>query len=745
MSTKNAKYVRRLIISYSILLFVILIMGVYLYNISIDNVSDEIRNQNKFILEKTINDMDTSFKTMDVLSSQIVANSNITKLANKKDNSENSFYLLAYHALEELSVYVFTESILPIKDYYIYLEQSDYIISLSQFTSTDLYYKGIRNYYSNKYEDWLNMLNDNSLYRQFISIDPFKTYSDSTYLYMLPLTEYSLKKVPAVICFDIDYESLEGIFSESNFYETGYLYVTDKNDNPVFTIKGDKAKDIESELLTTLSYNKGFSKYNTATGAMFVTNSSSKFNQWNYYLVQPDDVSLYSLKHYRNIFIAIIVFALFIEVIMIFFLSKTNIKKITQLGNELVDTQSRQKTLQKLVEVQKPIIMNTYLSRIIKGGISNEKELEYARQYLNITTSDSKFSVLFMVAYVGQYELYVNNSAVIGPDRQNYKDIIHNAISKIFAEPAGIICSNEKEFSILLSSPKDESSFDSTSKARDSFSALHDYLLANHSIWTYAGLGDWHTGLMITWKSFQQASQSISYVTKRNTFCSNSSIEKENTGFYYPIELTSQLTNFITAGNESQVLEIFEIIRHENMEERSLPINMMIYLLSDIRNTLHKIRFTIKNTEESAQSLKTIDTLFDQHMSLKLFEDLAISLCKLFDNKSCTNKVISTIRTYIDDNYQDPSVCLSKISDEFSISESYFSYLFKEEIGENFSGYVERKRMKHAMELITNSEINVCNIFKEVGYNNSHTFRRVFKKNYGISPKDARSQLKNEQ
>lgn len=742
MNTKDSSFVRRLIISYSVLLIVVLIMGVYLYSISIQNVGNEIRHQNKIMLDKTVNDLDTSFRTMDVLASQVASNSNITQLANKENNEDNSFYLLAYHAKEELSVYVFTESILPIKNYYIYLKQSGYILSFSQFSDTQLYYKGIKSYYSDKYEDWLSLMNNSNLYRHFISIDPFKTYSDSTYLYMLPLTEYTLKDVPSVICYEIDYDRLKGIFNELNYYESGYLCVTDDAGNIVFTVEGSQAGEINADFLANITFTNGFANYSNLGENFIVTGSSSEYNDWNYYLVQPEDASLYSLKQYRNIFIAIIVFGVLLELLVIFFLSKSNIKKFTQLGNELTDTQTRQKTLQKLVEVQKPIIMDTYLTKIMNGSISNQEELDYAQQYVNITTDNRKFSVLYMVAYVNQYELHVDNSAVTGPDNLDYKEIIQNAISEFFKESAGVISTNEKEFAILLSSPEEENSDITTANIEKVFSALHQHLLDEFSIWTFAGLGDWNKGLMITWKSFQQANQSVSYATKRTTFRYYANIEKETTGFYYPIELTTQLTNFITNGNKSQVLEIFEILRHENMEVRSLPINMVKYLLSDIRNTLYKIRFTLKVSEENEKDLNSIDVLFDQHMSLKLCEDLAVNLCKLFDNKSSGNKLIATIKDYIDGNYQDPSLCLSKISDEFSISESYFSYLFKEEIGENFSSYLELRRMEQAMDLLAHTDMNISNVCLEVGYNNSHSFRRVFKKIYGMSPKDARSQAK---
>jgi len=243
---------------------------------------------------------------------------------------------------------------------------------------------------------------------------------------------------------------------------------------------------------------------------------------------------------------------------------------------------------------------------------------------------------------------------------------------------------------------------------------------------------------MVTWKSYQQANEVVNYATKDHIVKSYACIKRDMNVFYYPMELAGQLTNFITIGNESQVLEIFKVIRHENMEEQSQSVNMMKCLFSDIKNTLFKIRFTIQSDEKNKDELKAIDAMFEEHMSLKLCEDIALSLCRLYGNKCSRSQLITNIKKYILDNYNDPSLCLNKISDEFLISESYFSYLFKEETGENFSTYLERIRMEQAVQLIKESDINISNLYQEIGYNNSNTFRRAFKKIYGISPKTMR-------
>jgi AraC-like DNA-binding protein len=713
-------------------------MGGYLYNISVKNVRREIRNQTKFMLEKTVNDLDTNLTTMDVLAGQVVANSHIVRLANRQYTNDNDYYMEAYYAKSDLSVYVFTESILPTNAYYIYLKKPNYILSFSQFQEANLYYIG-EWYLKDKYEAWLSMMNDSSRYRKFVPLNPYRIYADSAYLYILPLEDYTLKNMPANICFEINHQRLVNTFNELNFFKTGYLYVTDSEGNIAFTLNGEEAGEINADNLMNLPYDNNLSEFSSEDGDMFVTHATSKYNDWSYYLVQPVDESLYSLVHYRDIFILIIFAALLIEFIMIFFLSKSNVKPIIQLGKELQDTLTNQKSLQKIAEKQIPIIQYSYLAKIMQGNISTEEELEYAQHYLNISTDNCKFAVMYIVAYVNQFELYVEDSAVIGPDTTNHKAILQDAVEHFVKGPFYIHSTNDREYAILLSSPNEEPITTSTSNAKDMFKSMHEYLMNAHSIWTFAGLSDWNDGLMVTWKSYQQASQAVTYTTKKQIIRTHARIELELNGFYYPIELTRQLTNFITIGNKSQVLEIFELLRQENMEKRSLPINTLKYLFSDIHNTLYKIRFSLKTTEKNETDIRAIDILFDQHMSLKVCEDIAIRLCGLFDTSSCSNQLITNIKEYINENYKDPSLCLTKISDQFSISESYFSYLFKEETGENFSSYLERIRMEQSLRLLKESDINVSLLYQEVGYNNSNTFRRVFKKTYGMTPKDFRN------
>ena len=62
------------------------------------------------------------------------------------------------------------------------------------------------------------------------------------------------------------------------------------------------------------------------------------------------------------------------------------------------------------------------------------------------------------------------------------------------------------------------------------------------------------------------------------------------------------------------------------------------------------------------------------------------------------------------------------------------SYLFKKEIGENFSDYVRALRLEKARALLLTTDMAIDDISLAVGYANTSSFRRKFKQTTGMTP-----------
>lgn len=88
---------------------------------------------------------------------------------------------------------------------------------------------------------------------------------------------------------------------------------------------------------------------------------------------------------------------------------------------------------------------------------------------------------------------------------------------------------------------------------------------------------------------------------------------------------------------------------------------------------------------------------------------------------------------YIQNNCSE-SITLNKMASLCNISPSYFSKLFKREIKENFSNYVNKLRIKKAKELLQNSDTPVINISIDLGFEDCGYFIKVFKNIEGVTP-----------
>ncbi|MFT4144294.1 MAG: response regulator [Mobilitalea sp.] len=99
---------------------------------------------------------------------------------------------------------------------------------------------------------------------------------------------------------------------------------------------------------------------------------------------------------------------------------------------------------------------------------------------------------------------------------------------------------------------------------------------------------------------------------------------------------------------------------------------------------------------------------------------------------------IELAKKYISENYKG-NLTLNDVADSVELNASYFSNLFKTEVGTNFSDYLLEVRMQVARKLLRDPTIKVYEIGCLVGYEDAVSFGRAFKKKVGMSPKEYRN------
>jgi two-component system response regulator YesN len=99
--------------------------------------------------------------------------------------------------------------------------------------------------------------------------------------------------------------------------------------------------------------------------------------------------------------------------------------------------------------------------------------------------------------------------------------------------------------------------------------------------------------------------------------------------------------------------------------------------------------------------------------------------------------IINAVHAHIADHLGD-ALSLDDLGRVVHLHPVYLSKLYKQETGENLSGYISMKRLEKASKLLIDSNLHVVDISQLVGYKKPQYFIKLFKDQYGITPQQYR-------
>ena len=98
------------------------------------------------------------------------------------------------------------------------------------------------------------------------------------------------------------------------------------------------------------------------------------------------------------------------------------------------------------------------------------------------------------------------------------------------------------------------------------------------------------------------------------------------------------------------------------------------------------------------------------------------------------NKVVAYINNHLDETLD-----LKKIANEAALSDFHFHRIFKALKGEAIGGYITRLRLEATARLLRYTALTIEEIAFNIGYETTASLSKAFKKQYGISPTEYRT------
>ena len=208
-----------------------------------------------------------------------------------------------------------------------------------------------------------------------------------------------------------------------------------------------------------------------------------------------------------------------------------------------------------------------------------------------------------------------------------------------------------------------------------------------------------------------------------------------------------ELYKYLRMGDTGKVAaflsEIHADLRTANMDSldrcRTVYLQILISTFRLADETLPDACRPRQAFAEYPSRLARKNSLAEMH---EYVSDCVLSVCRTIAESHCSKyfKLIADARNFTRERYHE-ALSLQSVAEHVHMAASYFSYIFKKETGENWSGHLTRIRIEKAMELLKDPLIKTYEVAFLVGFNEPNYFSNQFKKIVGCSPSEYKASL----
>lgn len=210
----------------------------------------------------------------------------------------------------------------------------------------------------------------------------------------------------------------------------------------------------------------------------------------------------------------------------------------------------------------------------------------------------------------------------------------------------------------------------------------------------------------------------------------------------------NRLLQAVKTGNYVEAtLRLNEFVQYRILPRHSDPVRDIKNLLF-VENTLLRKAVEQANVhpvyidELSRKIAIQIESLTTEHQLLGIRTDMVRKYCLLVNNysRSGYSKLIRKCLDYVDFHYMEP-LSLTSLAQQYFVSNTHLSALFKKEVNMNLKEYIQDIRLRQARIQLNTTRLPIQEIAANCGFLDVNYFTRVFRKVHGMSPREYRNRM----
>jgi len=618
-----------------------------------------------------------------------------------------------------------------IENYYIYLKNSDYIISPLSATDAKTSVIGLHSKNRVDIEKLYNLF-DEFHNCSFIAL-PGQTTATSQIacLKTLDTNPGNTPSVTAVIMINTD--KLRASIKSAMKSNSGELLIYNK----------------ENELMFSTSDNGEFDTKN-----MFVATTTSEVSDWTFKSIIPKTALFKQFAYTKNLVLCTVIVALLSGIALSLYFAMKNYRPIVEIEDIIQSRTSKKQTgahdslsfiknafISEINEKNKPnslLVQNGFFRQLYAGESKNTEDIKKAFEYFDITPILDSYCVA--IFFTDDYSGFSNENF---PSEKNItlgNFALTNILTEISDEFEYIISEIDSKITVLYKINDEKDRNELLSFLNDFKNTVKDTisLTVSISVSTLHSKAGGYKNAFDEANSFYEHSPFPSGGNIISSAISEKSFTIDN-------HLQALLSEAIINGNADKAINITENIINEGIKNR-LSVAGITTLIKDITALL----FYITKTSGVPVPALSKDFTNKNILSVYMMNDVKKELFSLikeicfYSQKNTSvphNKSLSAqIKAFLDENYNDMNISVNYLADLFGCSRNYISKTFKNETETALTDYINIIRIKKAKDLLKNSNHTISVIAELVGYTNDNTFTRIFKKYEYITPGQYRTQ-----
>jgi two-component system, response regulator YesN len=728
-------------------------------------VVHEINRTNSALLSQLKQLMDGRLEDIEMLGLQVALNTKTQSLMYVRGALQPYQHYTVAKLSEDFKLYKIANSF--INRFYVHFNNIDYALSDQTATNSKLMYHLIMGGGNTTYEQWISTLKGKNI--KHITLLPNKkddgtVVNSIAYLQSLPMEDPNRSAATLVIM--LDEEQVQEIIRSLEWTTQSMVIILDEQNNILASTQS--ARDFGLPRYEELTGSSGlvYNQHNSETSVVSYT--SSTVNRMKYLSILPIKIYEQKVEYIRQLTAAGLLLCILLGGLVTYIFLRRNYNPVRELvqavttgggmppkriGNEYkyieeaisLTLNEKEKIKQKLHQ-QSAMVRSNFLMRLIKGRLGSNAPLEDILSSFGIRFESGRFAVILF--YMEDYSTFLTPQDM--EKSEDKLDLTQFVISNIVEELAG---QNHQGFTAELDGmmaclvnfrgpePLQAEKQDLLRIASESQKVISEKF---HIYFTVA-ISDINESIAGIYTAYNQAVETLEYrlIKGREQILCYDEIKSDKSIFAYGYSLVEeqQLINCIKTGDYDKSEHMLKEVMKSAFSERMVPVQTAKCLIFDIVSTLLKTMDEMSMTckDSFIEELNPVDRLLRcetlEDIQAQMMEILR-SVCNYIEQKknSHNHKMKKEILQYIGSYYNNENLSISGIADHFGLSLTYLSKFFKEQTGDGLLEYINRYRLEKAKQLLKESDENVSDIARKVGFYNSNALIRIFKKYEGITP-----------